>query len=293
MEPKAKMNAATRVSIVTLSINAALTLIKFVVGFAAASGAMVSDAVHSASDVLSTVIVIVGIKASRRAKDADHPYGHDRMESIASLVLSFILFLTGAAIAVEAVTDLWTGNYAGAEMPGVAALAAAILSIAVKEWMYHYTKAVAVREKYASLMADAWHHRSDALSSVGALIGIGGARLGFAAAEPAASGVIAIFIMKAAVDIFRAACDGIVDKSEPEKIEEALRTSALAVDGVERVDMLETRRFGSGYYVDLEISVNGDLPLYEAHAISEAVHDTLEEKFPDIKHCMVHVNPKT
>lgn len=287
---KKQADAAIRVSVVTLAVNAVLTLVKFAAGAFAHSGAMVSDAVHSASDVMSTLIVIAGVGMSRKKKDAGHPYGHDRMENVASLILSFILFMTGLAIGYDAVSILISGEYRSV-MPGLPALAAAVVSICVKEWMYRYTKAVAVREKLMSLMADAWHHRSDALSSVGALIGIAGARLGFPAAEPVASAVICVFIVKTAVEIFSSAVDGVVDRSAPESTEEAIREAAAKVEGVSGVDLLETRRFGSGFYVDLEISVDGEMKLYDAHSVAETVHDRLETEFPDIKHCMIHVNP--
>ena len=286
-----KMNPAIRVSVLTLIINAVLTVFKLAAGVLSGSSAMVSDAVHSASDVFSTVIVMVGVAASRKKSDREHPYGHDRMENVASILLSVMLLVTGVMIGWRAVSGIVSGE-GTKSAPGISALVAAIVSIAVKEWMFHYTKAVAVREKYSSLLADAWHHRSDALSSVGSLLGVGMARLGFPVFDPLAGLVICVFIVKAAVDIFREACDGLLDRAASCEIEDAIRDAACDVTGVLGVDSLTTRRFGSGYYVDIEIAAPGDMPLHEAHDIAEAVHDRIESAFSDIKHCMVHVNPR-
>ena len=176
-------------------------------------------------------------------------------------------------------------------VPGLLALAAAIVSIAVKEGMFWYTRAYARRLASPALMADAWHHRSDALSSVGALIGIAGARLGVPMMDPLASVVICAFIVKAAFDIFRDAVDRMVDHSCDPKTEGQIRQCVLAHQGVRRIDVLRTREFGSRLYVELEIALDDALTLNAAHAIAEGVHDDVEKAFPQVKHIMIHVNP--
>ena len=280
---------ANKVSILTVIINLFLSAVKFAVGIISHSQALVSDAVHSASDVVSTIAVILGINLSLKKSDSSHPYGHERIECIFSVILSMMLFATGIGIGLTAVRTIIYGN--DIIIPGKPALFAAVLSIAVKEWMYHYTKRCAVKINSSSMMADAWHHRSDALSSIGSLIGIGGAILGFPICEPVASIIICIFIAKAAYDIFMDAVNRLVDRSCSEEEIEEIKNIVLEIDGVKRIDNLMTRRFGSKVYVDLEIAQDGNLTLYQSHETAEKVHDRIEEKIKDVKHCMIHVNP--
>lgn len=282
---------ATRVTMVSIIGNLLLSAFKLMAGLLAHSGAMVSDAVHSASDVFSSIIVIIGVKVSSRESDKEHPYGHERFECVAAIILSVVLFITGLFIGIQAVQTIFGGNYASLVVPGILALVAAIVSILVKEAMYWYTKINAQKIDSSALMADAWHHRSDALSSVGALIGIGGARLGYPILDPIASGIICIFILKAAIDIFLDAIDKMVDHSCDASTEEAIRKCALEQEGVIQVDFLQTRVFGNRIYVDIEISADGNMSLYNAHNIAETVHDAIESAFVKVKHIMVHVNP--
>lgn len=280
---------ANRVSVITIIVNLALAVLKFAVGAASKSQALISDAVHSASDVVSTVAVIFGINLSAKSSDKKHPYGHERIECIFSVVLAMILFATGIGIGISAAETIVKSKEI--EIPGKAALAAAVISIAVKEWMYHYTKRTAKKLSSSAMMADAWHHRSDALSSVGSFIGIGGAMLGVPVLDPIASIVICIFIAKAAFDIFMDAVNRLIDSSCSDEEAESMKNVISAIDGVKKIDMLRTRRFGSRVYVDVEISEDASLNLVRAHAIAEVVHKKIEESFPDVKHCMVHVNP--
>lgn len=282
---------AMKVSFVSIAANVVLSAFKLFAGIFAHSGAMISDAVHSASDVFSTIVVIIGIRISGKKSDKEHPYGHERMECVAAIVLATILAVTGLGIGYGAVGKILSGDYANLEVPGFLALVAALVSIAVKEGMYWYTRHSAKKIDSSALMADAWHHRSDALSSVGALAGIAGARLGFPICDAIASLCICLFIAKAAYDIFKDAVDKMVDKACDEATENELRQCALAQDGVLGVDLLRTRVFGNKIYVDIEIRADGDKPLREAHSIAERVHDSIEGNFPRVKHIMVHVNP--
>ena len=283
--------AATHVSVVCMAGNLILAAAKFVAGFAGNSGAMVSDAVHSSSDILGGLIVVAGVKMASRPSDKTHPYGHERIECIAALLLGGILFVVGLTIGWEALKSIFTGAYRLDEQPGVIALAAAVLSIVSKEAMFWYTWATARRFDSASLRAEAWHHRSDALSSVGALIGIAGARLGRPVMEPAASFVICLFILKAGIDIFRDTVDKLVDHASDDKTVAALRRCVMAQPGVMGIDLLNTREFGNRIYVDIEIRVDGSLTLREAHGIAENVHHSVEKEFAKVKHVMVHVYP--
>ena len=282
---------AVRVSMVSIIGNAVLSALKLLTGILAHSGAMISDAVHSASDVFSSIIVILGVKISAMDSDHDHPYGHERFECVAAVVLAVILFITGLFIGHTALEQISFDSAKQIAIPGVLALAVAIVSIVTKESMYWYTRFYAKRLDSGALMADAWHHRSDALSSVGALIGIAGARMGYPILDPIASLVICVFILKAAFDIFKDAMGKMVDRACDEQTEEALRQCASVQPGVMRVDLLQTRIFGNKIYVDIEIAADGQITLAESHAIAEQVHTAIEAQFLKVKHIMVYVNP--
>ena len=283
----------TAVRISTLSIlgNAILTVFKLIAGIVAHSSAMISDAVHSASDVLSSFIVIIGVKLSAREADADHPYGHERQECVAAIVLAVILAATGAGIGMGAIESIFAPAGEGAVIPGVLALIAACVSIVTKEAMYRFTVHYARKLDSASLMASAWDHRSDALSSIGALVGIAGARMGYPILEHIASIIICLFILKAALDIFREAIDKMVDHAADSDLETQIKACAAAQEQVLGVDLIRTREFGSRVYVDIEIRADGDLTLTESHEIAQRVHDAIEHNFDKVKHIMVHVNP--
>lgn len=283
---------ANRVSIVSIVINLVLSLFKLGAGIIANSSAMISDAVHSASDVVSSIAVITGVNIASKKSDRSHQYGHERVESVFSILLAVMLFATGIGIGYHSVIKIIRGTAGGLSAPGIIALIAALVSIAVKEWMYHYTKRAAKKISSTALMADAWHHRSDALSSIGSFIGILGARLGFPICDPIAGIIICLFIVKAAWEVFYDAVNQLIDKSCDEDVCNAIRAVVMKQEGVLTIDDLKTRLFGSKIYVDVEIGADGNLTLYKAHAIAENVHHSIENTFPNVKHCMVHVNPK-
>lgn len=283
---------ATSVSIITIIINIILAAFKLFAGIFAHSGAMISDAVHSVSDVFSTIIVMIGMKISSKKPDKTHPYGHDRLECVASILLSVILFITGCSIGVEAVKNLFIKKNTEILVPGMLALFSALLSIIIKEAMYWYTRFYAKKINSGAMMADAWHHRSDALSSVGALIGVAGARLGFSKMDALASLVIFFFIAKASYDIFKDAIHKIVDHACDDETQCKIYDCIVENEFVLGVDVLKTRVFANHIYVDVEISADPSSTLEEAHKIAQAVHDKIEECFKNVRHVMVHVNPK-
>lgn len=282
---------AFHISIVSITVNLMLAFVKFFAGVLGRSGAMISDAIHSASDIFSTLIVMIGVGMSAKESDEDHPYGHDRIECVASIILAVVLFATGIGIGLDGVHNIISGDYALLEVPTMLPLVAALVSIGVKEWMYWYTKAGAKKINSGALMADAWHHRSDALSSIGALIGIIGARMGYPVCDSIACVIICIFIAKAAYDIFKDAMNKMVDKACDDETTGKLERIIWSVDGVEQIDVLNTRLFGAKIYVDVEIATDGNRKLFEAHQIAEEIHNRIEAEFPKVKHCMVHVNP--
>lgn len=289
MDDKIVVKTAVRVSTVSIISNIILSLLKLLAGIVGKSMAMLSDAVHSLSDVFGSIIVIVGVKMSKREEDRDHQYGHDRMECLASLALGAILFGTGILLIYEGIKKIYTGE--DISTPGTIALVAAIISIIVKEGMYWYTKISADKIHSDALRAEAWHHRSDALSSIGSLIGVAGAMLGVKILDPIMAGIIGMVIIKVAYDIAKEAVDKMVDKACDDELVNQMKELVLKVDGVEELDLIKTRMFGTKIYVDIEISADGNLLLRQSHEIAEMVHDNIEREFPDVKHCTVHVNP--
>ena len=279
-----------RLSRVGILGNVLLAAFKLLAGILGRSGAMVSDAVHSLSDVFATFIAWIGVRLSKRAEDTEHPYGHERLECVASLILGLILAGTGIGIGWTGINKLFFDR-GSIEIPTALPLIAAVVSVIVKETMYQYTMHYARALDSAAFKADAWHHRSDAISSVGSFIGIGLARLGFPVMDPIASLIICVLILKVAYDIIRDAMNRMLDTSCGSAFEQDLRAFIGSRDGVERIDLLRTRQFGNRIYVDLEIAVKPDISLIEAHGIAESVHGAVEKEFPNVKHVMIHVNP--
>lgn len=290
-EPVNEKAVIRKLSLSSVIGNAVLSGFKLFAGIFGNSGAMVSDAIHSFSDVLTTLIAWIGVKVSKKAADASHPYGHERLECVASLVLGVVLMITGIGIGKAGVENIVSGAYKTLTIPNAIALAAAIISIVGKEAMYWYTRHYAKLINSAAFMADAWHHRSDAFSSVGSLIGIAGAMLGFPVMDSVASVIICLFIIKVAYDIIKDGLNKMLDTSCGEAFEKQLFDFISSQEDVVCVDLLRSRMFGNKIYIDLEIAVNDKKTFREAHEVAEHVHEEVERKYPNIKHIMIHVNP--
>ena len=289
--PIDEASAIRKMSFVSVAGNAVLSGFKFFAGVTGNSGAMISDSIHSFSDVITTVIAWIGVKVSKKEADSAHPYGHERMECIASLLLGSILLATGLGVGKVGVENIISGSYETLAIPSAIALVAAIVSIVSKEAMYWYTRYYARLIHSSAFLADAWHHRSDAFSSIGSLIGIGGAMLGFPVMDSVASVVICLFIVKASYDILKDSVVKVLDTSCGESYDEQMEKYIAAQDGVLHVDSLRSRMFGNKVYIDLEIQVDGETSLRDAHKVAEHVHDEVEHAFPDVKHIMIHLNP--
>lgn len=289
--PAEEARIVRRISGVGIIGNILLSSFKLFAGIYGRSGAMISDAIHSLSDVFATFVAFLGVKLSQKEADKGHPYGHERLECVASLILGLMLLLTGLGVGASGVKNILAGNYESLAIPGAIALVAAIVSIAVKEAMYWYTRHYAKKIGSTAFMADAWHHRSDAFSSIGSLVGIGGAMLGFPVMDSVASVIICLFILKVSYDILKDAISNMLDTACDDAFEAELRQFVENQQDVQRVDLLHTRLFGNKVYMDVEIGVDGNMLLRESHAVAERVHDSVEAQFPNIKHIMVHVNP--
>ncbi|MDU4938988.1 MAG: cation diffusion facilitator family transporter [Clostridium sp.] len=282
-----RLEIGVRVSKNTIIGNFVLAFIKILIGFIARSTAMLADGMHSLSDVVTTIGVIIGLKLSHKKADKSHPYGHERIESITSLFLSTVLFLVAISIGYSGIIKIINHSYV---TPGFSAIIAAITSIIVKELMYWYTIKYANEINSPSLKADAWHHRSDALSSIGALIGIVGARMGYPFLDPLVAIIIALVIIKVAFDICKQSIAQLIDEAASEDDVQSIIDKINSIDGIYEIKNLKTRQHSNRLYVDVDISVDATLTVEEGHTIASHVHNLIEED-SKIKHCMVHVNP--
>ena len=283
-----RLKIGLKVSKNTIIGNSILSILKISVGFFSRSNAMIADGLHSFSDVVSTFGVIIGLKLSSKPDDKEHPYGHERIESLCSLFLSIMLFAVAIGISYSGIRNIIIiGNLS---IPGSAAIWAAILSIISKEYMYFYTIKYANLINSPSLKADAWHHRSDSLSSVGALIGIIGARIGFPILDSLVSLIISALILKVSYDICKESISQLIDTSANDDVVYEIKHKINSINGVKKIDTIKTRLHANRIYVDVEISVDSNLTVEEGHKIAMTVHNSIEEN-TSIKHCMVHVNP--
>jgi len=288
MKSEERLSVAYRISKVSIGVNILLSLLKIVIGFISGSGALVADGFHSVSDVVTTIMAMVGVYISGQTSDEDHPYGHEKYEPVMGKLMATFLFATGLLIAFNAIKNIQSGVV---HIPESTAIIAAVLSIIIKEAMYHYTMRGAIKIESSVLKADAWHHRTDAISSVGSFIGIWGAMNGWPIMEPIAAIAIGVLIIKVSVDIYMQSIRELIDTAaDPDTLED-IREIILDTNGVLDIDDLKTRIHVNRLYVDVEIAVDANLTLRDAHHISEDVHDRIEELIPKVKHCMVHVNP--
>lgn len=275
-------------SLWTLGLNFLLGSVKLAAGLWGRSSAMVADAAHSYSDCASTVAVIAGLKMASKSADDDHPYGHEKYELIFANILSILLGLTAVKIGYDALMVIAHGSY---QVPGLAPLLAAVFSVAVKEVMYRLTLRKAKKIGSVAMEADAWHHRSDALSSIGAFVGILGARLGLPVLDPVTGLLVSILVLKVAIDLYRKSVSGLVDSSTDAETVARIRQLLADIDGIEEVSGLKTRVFGASAYADVTIKVDGAMTVEEGHDIATLAHNKIEANLPKIKHIMVHIEP--
>lgn len=280
-------NVGIKITTNTIVGNIIIGVLKIICGVISSSTAIIADGIHSISDVFTSIGVIIGLKLSGKEADKEHPYGHERIESITALFLSIVLFMVAIGIGYTGINKIIIKQY---EVPGGLAIIAAIVSILVKEWMYFYTIKYAKLLNSASLKADAWHHRSDSLSSIGALIGVIGARAGYPILDPVVAIVICVIIIKVSYDICKQSITQLIDVSAGDDTIEIIECKILSIDGVIKIDRLRTRQYASKLYVDVDISVDSKVTVEDGHDIARRVHDCIEED-KNIKHCMVHVNP--
>jgi len=280
-----------QVSLITVIGNLALTIVKLFAGFLGKSIAMISDAVHSESDVLSTFAVMIGAKFSNKKADKEHPYGHEKIESVTSIILAVMLFASGISIGFCGINEILKSQIDSISHPSAIVIWFAVLSIIVKEIMYRYTKSAASKINSSSLEADAWHHRSDALSSVGSLIGVTGAVLGFPILDPIASIAICLIIIKVSYNIAKTGFNQIIDTAASPEIETEIIDIIKNQSDILKLDSLKTRQFGNRIYVDIEVQIDKNTSFQDVHALIHQLRLKIEKHNPSIKHCMIHANP--
>lgn len=289
MSIKNRYNQSKRVSIISIIINIILSTLKILIGFVYSSKALIADGVHSLSDTVSTMVVLYSIRLSHSPADEEHPYGHGKAEAIGTSILAIILLITGYLLIKDAIVSIRVGN---TYIPGKAALWMAAVSILSKEWLYRYTVKVGKEIKSKGLIADAHHHRSDALSSIAALIGITGARMGYTILDPLAGMIVALFIVRIGIKILRDAInelmDGVPDKKKIYKIKEIIQD----LEGVIEVGDIKLRSYGPQVFVDLSVVVDDKLSVIEGHQVAADVKAHIKNADSSVAEVMVHIDPE-
>ncbi|TDX52374.1 cation diffusion facilitator family transporter [Orenia marismortui] len=287
MNPEERYQSCKKVTLVTLIVNLLLSVAKVAIGILFFSQAIIADGIHSISDVISTLAVWVAIRISRQPADDEHPYGHGTVETIAAKFIGIILFLTGLIIIKESIMTIVKGNI---REPGILNFWIAFISILAKEWMYRYTYQQGKSLNNKALMADAYHHRSDALSSIAALIGVVGAKSGYLIADPIAGLIVALFIIHMGYEIFMEAIDDLMNKVDDElyqQIREVVSTQAEVI----AIRDLRIRNHGPDLFVDLRIVINDELSVVEGHSISREVESRIKRELDIVEEILIHIDP--
>lgn len=280
---------ANKVTVQAIVWNIILTAIKVVAGLLGKSNAMIADGLHSASDIISSIGILIGNYVSATPKDKEHNYGHEKAETLASFLLSLLLIVVSLTIGVEAFKSLF--NPEKLQIPTILPLIVSIISILIKEYQFRITINVANKINSTALKADAWHHRSDALSSIAAFIGIGGSMLGFKVLDPLASIVVALFVAKVGLDLLKNSMNELMDVSIDEEQENEIKLLASNTDGVKNIGELRTRKHGAMAYVDLIICVDGNLTVAKGHDIAHDLEKIVIDNMEFVKGITVHVEP--
>lgn len=294
-EKSSREKGIYKVTIVGSIVNFLLLVFKFFAGIAGHSAAMLADAVHSLSDFITDIVVIVFVRIAGKPEDKGHDYGHGKYETLATAIIGLLLLCVGFGIFWNGASSIYTFLRGGQlESPGVVALVAALVSIVSKEILYQYTVIQGKKLNSQAVVANAWHHRSDALSSIGTAIGIGGAILlgdHWRVLDPIAAVVVSFFIMKVSVQLLIPCVDELLEKSLPDDVEKEIEQTVLSFPGVSQPHHLRTRRIGSYYAIEIHVRMDGKITLGEAHGTATAIENKLKEMFGKGTHVGIHVEP--
>jgi cation diffusion facilitator family transporter len=289
-DPKCTVGPVQRVTLCGIVVNILLAILKFTVGIVGGSQAIVADAIHSVSDTTTDLAVLFGVHFWTAPADDKHPYGHWRIETIITALIGLSLGALAIGISYDALTSIQSDT---ATSPGLIALLGAVVSIVAKELLYQWTVQVGTRTRSAAVVANAWHHRTDALSSIPAALAVILARRGpnWAFADHVGAVIVSLFVLHAAWRITSKAMSELTDRGVPPNTKRVIEQVATAVDGVDSVHAIRTRKLGPGIYLDLHVLVDGDLSVRQGHDISEAVKQALLEEGPEILDAVVHLEP--
>lgn len=293
---ESRKKAVVRVTLVGSVVNLVLVLLKFAAGILGRSSAMIADAVHSLSDFVTDIIVLVFIRISSKPRDADHKYGHGKYETLATAIIGLVLCFVGLKLMWDGGVKVYGFFVLGRELvsPGYIALLAAIVSIISKEILYRYTIYVGRRENSQSVVANAWHHRSDAFSSIGTALGIGGAILlgpNWAVLDPIAAMVVSVLIIRVALQLFMPAINELLERSLSPEVEAEILHTIMTIPGISDPHNLRTRRIGNNYAIELHIRVDGSMPVVQAHELTKLIESRLRERYGADTHVNIHVEP--
>lgn len=295
METKEREKKIYRVTLMGSVVNVILLVFKFIAGILGGSAAMIADAVHSLSDFLTDIIVIAFVRISSKPEDEDHDYGHGKYETLATSIIGLALLMVGLYIFYNGARQIWDVMHgAEIEQPGLVALIAAIVSILLKEWTYRFTVSVGKKVESQAVIANAWHHRSDALSSIGTAIGIGGAILlgkGWAVLDPVAALVVSVFIVKTALGLLSTSSGELLEKSLPKEVEKKIVDIVESEPEVSEVHHLCTRRIGSNIAIEMHIRMPGEISLKDSHTRASDIERMLRQHFGEHTHINLHVEP--
>lgn len=295
METKKREKKIYRVTLMGSVVNVILLVFKFIAGILGGSAAMIADAVHSLSDFLTDIIVIAFVRISSKPEDEDHDYGHGKYETLATSIIGLALLMVGLYIFYNGARQIWDVMHgAEIEQPGLVALIAAIVSILLKEWTYRFTVSVGKKVESQAVIANAWHHRSDALSSIGTAIGIGGAILlgkGWAVLDPVAALVVSVFIVKTALGLLTTSSGELLEKSLPKEVEKKIVDIVESEPEVSEVHHLCTRRIGSNIAIEMHIRMPGEISLKDSHTRASDIERKLRQHFGEHTHINLHVEP--
>lgn len=295
METKEREKRIYRVTLMGSVVNVILLVFKFIAGILGGSAAMIADAVHSLSDFLTDIVVIAFVRISSKPEDVDHDYGHGKYETLATSIIGLALLMVGLYIFYNGARQIWDVMHgAEIEQPGLVALIAAIVSILLKEWTYRFTVSVGKKVESQAVIANAWHHRSDALSSIGTAIGIGGAILlgkGWAVLDPVAALVVSVFIVKTALGLLSTSSGELLEKSLPKEVEKKIVDIVESEPEVSEVHHLCTRRIGSNIAIEMHIRMPGEISLKDSHTRASDIERKLRQHFGEHTHINLHVEP--
>lgn len=295
MDDKQRAKSIYKVTLAGGAINIVLVAFKFLAGIIGGSSAMIADAVHSLSDFLTDIVVIVFVHISKKPQDEDHDYGHGKYETLATSIIGLALLLVGVLICYNGVIKvIQCINGEALAKPGMIAFWAAIVSIIMKEYAYRFTVSTGKRVNSQAVIANAWHHRSDAFSSIGTAVGIGGAILlgnKWVVLDPLAAVIVSFFILKVAWKLTGQTIDELLEKSLPEETEKEITELVVSEPGISELHHLRTRRIGNHYAIEMHIRMPGKTSLYEAHSHASAIENRIKERFGSETHVGIHVEP--